>query len=361
MAAGIRTCVSRGGCAIALWLAVALARGEDWSREAFGHTSFDLGTVARGAKVEHRFPLQDIWEEDVHIASATASCGCTTPTITRPLLKKWERGEIVASVDTREYLGQKDVTIKVVFDKPFPAETQLTLHCYIRSDVVVQPGVVQFGPVTLAGDMLQKVAINYAGRSDWKILRVESPNPNLSPKVVETGRVGGSVNYELQVTLKAGTPPGYIREQLMLVTNDSNPRASRVPVPVEGLVQAALTVHPSPLYMGTVEAGLSINRPLVIRGETPFRIVRVQSSDARFQCVAPTTASSLQRLDVLFTGAARPGRVKGNIHIETDSAAGALDAAVYVDVTAVNQAEHAVHQQEAAAKRSAPTPSGIEL
>ncbi|MDZ7617369.1 MAG: DUF1573 domain-containing protein, partial [Patescibacteria group bacterium] len=80
-------------------------------------------------------------------ASIRSTCGCTAVEATKRDLKTWETSEIVASLDTRNFLGQKDATITVVFDLPFSAEVQLQVHSYIRSDVVVQPGAVLFGSV----------------------------------------------------------------------------------------------------------------------------------------------------------------------------------------------------------------------
>ena len=131
---------------IALWSLAALTAGrvqaQDWAREMFDHTSHDFGTVARGAKVEHRFGVENIYLEDAHIKSAKASCGCTSPEVPVEILKTWKKAYVVAKVDTVNFEGQKDVTINVEFDKPFPAEVQLYIHCYIRSDVVLDPGSV---------------------------------------------------------------------------------------------------------------------------------------------------------------------------------------------------------------------------
>ncbi len=149
---------------------------------------------------------------------------------------------------------------------------------------MVQPGAVEFGSVSQGAGAQQTLAINYAGRNDWKIEQVECADPHIETSLVETGRTPGQVNYSLSVKLKPDAPPGYIRDQLMLVTNDIDPHAARVPVVVEGLVAAALTVRPSPLMMGVVEAGQPVTRNLVVQGRTPFRILAVRSADDRFQC-----------------------------------------------------------------------------
>ena len=258
---------------LAAWTAQQ-AQGQDWAREMFDHTSHDFGTVARGAKVEHRFGVENIYLEDAHIVSAEASCGCTTPEVPVELLKTWKKAYVVAKVNTVNFEGQKDVTIKVKFDKPFPAEVQLFIHCYIRSDVVLEPGSVYLRAAQGTAAQ-QRVSVRYAGRPDWQIQRVECTNPSITGKVLEVARGGGMVSYDLTVNLAADAKAGYSREEINLITNDPNPRAQKVPVPVEALVAAPVTVHPSPLIMDPVAAGklqTPVMRPLLVRSTSPFQI-----------------------------------------------------------------------------------------
>ena len=58
---------------ITLLLAILAASpcfGQEWARKMFKDTDYDFGTVARGAKAEHRFVFENIYMEDVHIANA---------------------------------------------------------------------------------------------------------------------------------------------------------------------------------------------------------------------------------------------------------------------------------------------------
>ena len=45
------------------------------------------------------------------------------------VIKTWQKAYIVVHVNTVNFQGQKDVTIDVEFDKPFPAEVQLSINC----------------------------------------------------------------------------------------------------------------------------------------------------------------------------------------------------------------------------------------
>ena len=263
--------------------------------------------------------------EDVHVAWVRTACHCTTPQVTKDSLKTWETSEVVASLDTRNFLGRKDATITVKFDKPFEAEVQLQVHCNIRGDVVVQQGSVDFGSLAQGSSGEQHATISYAGRRDWKILRVESANPNLSAKVTETSRAAVEgvwrVDYDLLATLNKNAPPGYIRDDVFLVTDDANPQSARVPVPVEAIIRPAVAVNPSPMMMPSVGPGDAITRPLIVHGNAPFHILSVKCGDRRFQCVPPSTASILHRLPVTFTAAAaeKPGRVSTTVRITTDA------------------------------------------
>ena len=78
-------------CLVAL--APVALEAKEWAQKMFQATSHDFGHVARGAKAEFAFELQNSYEEDIHIADVRTSCGCTTPTITKPTLKSWEKGK----------------------------------------------------------------------------------------------------------------------------------------------------------------------------------------------------------------------------------------------------------------------------
>jgi hypothetical protein len=155
--------------------------------------------------------------------------------------------------------------------------------------------------------------------------------------VLEVSRGGGLVTYDLTVNLAANAKAGYSREELNLVTNDPNPRAQRVPVPVETVVSAPVTVHPSPLVMDPVPAGRLANpvmRPLVVVGPSPFQIIRVESTDPRFRCDLPAAVSApLHRLPVIFLGGDTPGKVSTRILIQTSVATDPIEADVSINLT----------------------------
>src|SRR6188768_148960 len=137
-------------------LAPGFCSAKEWAQKMFAATNHDFGHVARGAKAEFAFEIQNLYEEDVHIADVRTSCGCTTPTVTKATLKSWEKASIIATLNTKSYLGQRNSTLTVVIDKPFYAEVPLTIAGYIHSDVDFQPGAVSLGDVALGASAVQQ-------------------------------------------------------------------------------------------------------------------------------------------------------------------------------------------------------------
>jgi len=292
--------------------------GQQWARDMFETTSHEFGSVARGAKAEFHFVLKNVYMEDVHISGAHSSCGCTSVRVAKPLLKTYEKGAIVASVNTERFTGHKGATITVTFDKPFPATVQLHVSSYIRGDVVFDPGSVQFGAVDQGTAVEKNVTVKCSGRPDWRIVDVTSTNPHVSAEIKETERGMGRVAYELLVRLDEDLPPGPVHDCLMLVTNDRT--APQIPLAVEGIVESGIMVSPPSLFMGVVQPGQKVSKQVVVRGKKPFRIVSVTCDGGcfEFDTSAQTDPKTLHLIPVMFVAGDKPGKVLQTIRIETD-------------------------------------------
>jgi hypothetical protein len=310
--------------ALAMPLVLAIsshATAQDWAKKMFKVTKHEFGTVARGSKQEYRFQLKNIYKEDVHIAGVKSSCGCTTTKVTQETLRTLETGEIVAVFNTRSFLGSKAATLTVKIDEPYYAEVQLTVSGYIRSDVVFDPGLVEFGSLDAGEGGKTEVSIAYAGRDDWEIVDVLSANRHFEVELDETYRGGGRVNYDMLVRLKPNAPVGYIHDQLVIVTDDSS--IKKVSVPVEGRVMSPMTVSPASLFLGVLKPGESVKKRIVVRGKKPFRIVNVKCSDPSITIEKPGDDSKpLHFLPLEFKAGEEAGKIVDRIEIETDLGSG---------------------------------------
>lgn len=306
---------------IALVLAcscVSAANGQDWARKMFEGTDHNFGAVARGSTVQHFFFLKNIYKEDIHIASVRSSCGCTDVKITKDTLKTYERQAIVASLNTKSFLGQRSATLTVTIDKPYYAEVQLQVSGFIRSDIMLTPPGVAFGSVDQGVQNVQKVEIVYSGgRADWRITDIKVGNESFDAEAVELSRTRTGAKYELAVRLKPTAPPGYLKDTITVVTNDA--ATPTFPVDVEGQVVAEITVRPSPLFLGVFKPGQKATKQLVVRGKKPFRITAVECPDSSFEFKFDREElKEVHLIPVTFTAGEGAGKIDSRIVIRVD-------------------------------------------
>jgi len=161
--------------------AIALSAGpclaEAWVTKMFAETKHDFGTVARGSDTSYRFKAKNIYKQDVELLSVSSSCGCTSPTVEKKVLKTGEVGYVTAVFNTRTFTGIHGATLTVQVrwkdgNSWERAEAQLRVDGNIRGDIVFTPGAVKFDAVDQGSPAEQKVEVTYQGRSNWKIVDV---------------------------------------------------------------------------------------------------------------------------------------------------------------------------------------------
>ena len=309
--------------------------GQDWAQKMFKTHRSRLWVRRAGAKVQYRYVFENLYMEDVHISHAYSSCGCTSVRIENPLVKTYEKGAVVTTFNTNSFYGQRGATLTVVIDQPFYAEVQLQDRGYIRTDVEVQPGSVQFGAIDQGMGYKQTVNVNYTGgRSDWQVVGVKSSNPHITAKAVEVGRSDGQATYQLDVHVDKNAPAGYLNDHLMLVTNDS--AGQQVPVLVEGRVTPGISVSPAALFMGVVQPGQKVTKKLVVTSKKAFRVLAVTCDDKsfHFDISKENAATKLHQIPVTFTAGADMGKVVKTIKIKTDQGEMTPELAAYAVVAA---------------------------
>jgi hypothetical protein len=303
----------------------APCRADQWVEKMLTEQEHDFGTVARGADTVFKFPIKNIYKQDLKLVSVRSSCGCTTPTLENDTLKTGETGYVVATFNTRTFSGihSATLTVQVAWDDNGvhrEGEAQVRVHGNIRTDIVFLPGEVKFDSVDQGSKAEQKVRVTYAGRSDWKITDVRGASDGLEVELTETQRYSGRVAYDLLVRVKDSAPAGYINEPLVLVTNDDqNPR---IPIQVEGRIVPQLSVSPDSLLLGDVIHGEQVSKKILVRGKQAFKIVSMKCDADAFEFKTDDQSSERHVIDVVFNAKQDPGKVKETIHIATDLGSG---------------------------------------
>lgn len=297
-------------------LLASAASAQEWALKMFNTTSHDFGTVAKGSKAEYRFQIKNLYEEDLKIVKLASSCGCTNVRVSKRELKTFETADVIADFNTRDHTGHKSATLTVVVECVSLAEVQLRVTGFIRSDVVTQPGEIDFGTVDQGATAIQKLQVIYAGRDDWKILDAKTADPWYEVEMNEVSRGNGRVVYDLLVRLTKNAPVGYVKDQLILVTNDA--QAREFPIDMQGRIASDITISPTKLFIGVVRPGQKVTKSLVVRGKKPFKITEVTCGDKCFQIEPSPEAKVVHLIPVVFTAGKEAGRVSQKISIHTD-------------------------------------------
>ena len=285
----------------------AEAQDNEWALKMFDKRSHDFGVVAKGAEANYRLKVKNLYQDDVHIAEVTTTCGCTAGKPSQETLKRLEEGYISISMNTIKFDRHKDSNVIVIFDKPRYAKVTIPIVAYIRTDVVLDPGSAQFGTIYREDRNAKTIRIQYAGRSDWHIKDVKTNHEHLVAKVVETARASGRVDYDLVVEVGSGAPFGALRQYISLVTDDAtNPN---VPILVEAEIRPDISVDPAVVSLGMMTPGQSKTVSVVLKGKKPFEVENVTCEKVRdvFQVRLPKTAAPVQIIQLTVIAPDKPG------------------------------------------------------
>jgi hypothetical protein len=292
--------------AVLLWMLAATASAQDlnWAQKMFDKQNVDFGVVARGAVCSTRLVVKNIYQETIQITNVTTSCGCSAAKPSANQVLSGQDAYIEISMDTQRFMRKKDSAALITLVEPTKGlrqEVRIPLSVYIRTDVVFDPGSVNFGTVDQGAGSQRKLKLAYAGRPDWKINEIRSPKSYYKAEAVETSRGNGLANYDINVTLLPDAPVGALRDLLTVITNDAN--SPEVPLPVEARVEAEFTVQPEFWALGSVTAGMTKTTNIVIRGRKPFKIEKIEGTtpNERFKVKLPEDEKAVHVLPITFT------------------------------------------------------------
>lgn len=281
---------------------------------------FDFGAVPKTSKSEHKFPLFNPFQTDIHIQGVRASCGCTTPIVETKVIKPGETGYLTAKFNTDRFNGEKKATLTVTITKPYFTELQFNVRGYIRTDIVLNPGEVAFGSIAEGAPAKLKLELNYAGRQDWKIQDIVCPYSFLTANFQELSRSNGRVQYSIEVDLNATAPEGHLQNQIVIHTNDH--RLKTFPIRFSVNVEKPIQIAPPRLALNSVKPNETITQRLTISAKTNFQITAINSevADIAFE---PTGKSSRIHMLQLVINPRAPaefaeGEVNGFVLVQTD-------------------------------------------
>jgi len=292
---------------------------QDWAGSVFPSRSHDFGTVARGSKVHHSFPVVNNTDQIIHIATYRTKCGCTDVRLGAQTIPPGTQTVVEAVIDTTKFTGPKQSGLILVIDRPQLVEVDLALNCFIRADLTLNPGQADFGVVNRTTRPAAEMVLTYVGgQSDWAITRMQTLSPHITARLkVQPQSAGGAVTYDLSVTLNPSAPVGPLKDEITLFTND--PTSPTIPVSVTAMVQSNVNVTPSVIDLGQVRPGEDLKKTILVRSTAPFKVQGVKSNKPELSAATPADASkALHPVALNFKAPAQVGPFHAVVEVETD-------------------------------------------
>jgi hypothetical protein len=283
--------------ALVAWLgpvnAELFASQPDWLARVFPERAHDFGVVARGSQVRYSFPVVNRTEFEVRIVSWKTKCGCTNVRVGSKVIPPGTQTTIEATIDTTRFQGQKASGLTLTLDRPAYTEVDLDMNCFIRSDITMAPGLIDFGVVRPSEkSATAALTLSYSGgRSNWEIADMKTQSAKVKAVAKELGRTAlGQIQWHVTATLEPGVANGYFKDEITLVTNDSPPQT--IPISVVANVQSAVTVSPSIINFGALKPGQSVSKVVRVRSTSPFAITALSGSEPSLSAVEEKAGSA---------------------------------------------------------------------
>jgi Protein of unknown function (DUF1573) len=302
-------------------LSAGPARAGAWTDALFAQNQHDFGTVPRGVKVKHSFLMVNRLSEPVTILNLRPSCGCTSGRASMSMVPPGQTAVIEAEMDTRNFVGKKSTLLYVslVTASGQEGEARLEIISHILSDIVMNPGSIDFGVVTRGQSSTQVLTIDRINAPGWKFVQMVSASRVINAQLAQTARTDTSASYALTVSLKPDAPAGLVRDEIRLISNDAE--TASIPLTVTAWIRGDLTAAPSVLSLGQIHSAAGAEGRFIVRSSRPFTIRSIEGAGDGFSTSPPD--AKLQSTHVV-TVAYKPedGTTRGDIRrifrVQTD-------------------------------------------
>jgi hypothetical protein len=226
----------------------------------------DFGDVYRGQTVVHRFVFTNAGQGPIVVQGVHAACGCTAVEVDKG--KKYlpgESGFIEVKLDTTAFLGSMVKTVTVLSNEKLLPDRILTVRAMVKTDLMADPPLLDFGDVHSREGAKKSVKINAIPPFPLKVSGLIYNQDLFAAQLVPAGP-----NYLLQLSLKPGVAPSFLRESIVLKTNSKF--LPEMVIPIRATVKGNIEFAPHYIEFGAIEPKEQVRRSLSLKGLTDFNI-----------------------------------------------------------------------------------------
>lgn len=297
-----------------LTAAIAVHAGE--AEKFFAERVKDFGTVPFGPTLVHQFKITNTTNQVVRINSARVSCGCVSASIPVNVLQPGQSTYLTANMDTKRFVGPKEVIVYVSFGQPFE-EVTLAVRANRNDQFSKSTDVLTMGQVRKGAEGVGAIQVTMRGDPSFDIRGANSATEYVKANYKLIKRDRTEVVFELSATMKPGLDVGVWTTDIMFQTTSSSLATVRIPVSVE--IMAPITATPASVQFPMVKVGDKKELSVVVKGDKPFKIVDVKGGDALVSAIADTEEAKATHVVRLVFAPSEAGEMARNIVVVTDN------------------------------------------
>lgn len=249
-------------------------------------TSFNFGKILSSNSVEHTFKFQNTGDANLIITSASGSCHCTVPQLSKSDYAPGESGEIRVIFDPKgKAAGPVQQRVTVVSNDPTSPTTSLMIEADVQPIVTIEPRILAFNQIPKGES--SSIDVTVTGRlENFAVtdIKFDGEGDDIRAEIgtAEPIEINGEKLYKVPV--KVLFPPAKKIERfnrnMIVTTNDSREKEAKIPV--LGEVVGDLQTQPQRVTMGLVARTAEFSNTTTVssRSNKPFKILGIKQADA---------------------------------------------------------------------------------
>jgi len=298
-----------------------LAAGSVQAGEAekfFSERVKDFGTVPYGPTLVHHFRITNTSASTAYITGARVSCGCVSTSLQTNSLRPGESTYLTAHMDTKRFIGHKEVIVFVNFSNPYE-EVTLSVRANRNDNFSKSAESLTMGQARKGTEGSGSIQVTMRNDPHFEIRDGASSTDYVQAGFKLIRRERSEVVYELTATLKPGLDVGAWTTDVLF--NTSNPSLPTVRIPVLVEVVAPITATPAVVQFPMMKVGDKKELSVVVKGDKPFKILDVKGGDDLIKAVAERSEAKQAHVVRLVYQPNAAGDLSKTITVVTDNGA----------------------------------------
>ena len=299
---------------------------------SFEETEYDFGKLSARETVKHTFRFRNEGDAALLIHEIKTTCGCTGTLLSKDEILPGEEGEIEVTFKPGPSGGQKKRAIYVHSNDPQHPKIAIYITANIVVPVEVRPRSLNW-PIDRKTPSTRTVKLLYQPNLKIEIVDLTLSSPAFKATSRATNE-GGAPSYEINIRYDGALPVGNFKDQLNIVTDNSE--YPQLQVAIRGKVMGAVRLSPDVITLGVIDGDQLPSRVIRIyaQGEDNFEIASVESTSPLLSTeLIRDEESNGYKLKVALTEMPPQGEFFEKLLIKTNNpAANPLEVPVYAYV-----------------------------